>query len=340
MRPGGGSSSGGGTIKPLDYWVGNMCVIGYEGTRIGSGCSTRSLEETANKQQDKINKETDTAKRVEVVEQLTLTQARIVHVNEFGRTGVCAQKALQRVYDSEAYQNSTPNAQLKVGKQISSSLARGEIGGPWLQSLANVLEQGFKLQSRSGNELRYPRIPESNQINPHLSQDFRRLGFASAAVMATGQLRLTTPANQTPPPGSGSVAAAVVIGLILIGVEIYTRSQSDDQKSTASDEKITTNDTDKKTPVSAIDEYLAGTTPIRVGDKSDQRASSGGAAQAEKDFEKLVDPSSIRTDTDGVRIGVTPSGQTVVLYPAREGSQTIAFPGIGKDGKQLKVRYR
>ena len=138
-------------------------------------------------------------------------------------------------------------------------------------------------------------MPESNQISASLSQDFRNLGFASATVVATGQLQLTTPANRTPPPGSGGVAAAIVIGLILVGAEIITRSQSNDQKNAASDEIITTNDTDKKTPVSAIDEYLEGTMQGRVSDKTEQRERSGGLIQAEEDFRKLVDPNSILT---------------------------------------------
>jgi hypothetical protein len=135
------------TVKPLDYvgWDGS-CVNSDIGTNQGSGCDPKNLQEKADALDEKIKRETDEKKRIELMEQCTLTQARLVDLRDYGKTNISAYKALERIYKSPMYNSAAPKFQLAVLRETRDKLGTGEWGGKDLKLLANTFES-FKFDS-------------------------------------------------------------------------------------------------------------------------------------------------------------------------------------------------
>jgi hypothetical protein len=135
------------TVKPLDYvrWDGS-CVNSDIGTDKGSGCDPKNLQEKADALDEKIKRETDERRRIELMEQYTLTQARLVDLRDYGKTNISAYKALERIYKSPMYNSAAPKFQLTVLRETRDKLGTGEWDGKDLKLLANTFES-FKFDS-------------------------------------------------------------------------------------------------------------------------------------------------------------------------------------------------
>jgi RHS repeat-associated protein len=91
-----------------------------------------------------------------------------------------------------------------------------------------------------------------------------------------------------------------------------------------------------------VDEVLKHTTPgreTRSGNRvTQQHDAAGGTNQAVRDFHDVVVPGSVEAKGDGVLVGRTPDGRTVVVRPTSTDGRPTVEVQDGKD-KKTKIRY-
>jgi hypothetical protein len=322
-------NSSGGTVTAFghyDFW--GKCVEG------GTECKTSAtLENEAKDKEDQAKNATGDAERQRALLELARLNAILESRKALGNDRY-ADTMIDRLEQSSLYKSLETNPVAKT--MLWMGLARGMKTGEYrkqgmsaktyLEKLVNSADH-LKYTGRNANG-----VPQFVEVTPKPPS---KSGFSNSNAntngipinpVTVGMAAVATMLVGSTATDGYSAGARMITDLLNIGGQLLSEEVK----------KIETAVEDKK----KLEDYLGGASPVKVGDKAEQREKPGGQTQADKDFENLVDPGSIRDLPGGVRIGTTPSGQTVVLRPSNEGSPTIELPGIGPDGKPIKVRYR
>jgi hypothetical protein len=324
---------GGGTVTPLGNYnpFTGKCEDRNWG---GKKCDTsQTLENEAKDKEDQAKNATGDAERQRALLELARLNAILESRKALGNDRY-ADTMIDRLEQSSLYESLETNPVAKT--MFWMGLARGMMTGEYrkqgmsaktyLEKLVNSADH-LKYTGRNANG-----VPQFVEVNPKPPS---KSGFSNSNAntngipinpVTVGMAAVATMLVGSTATDGYSAGARMITDLLNIGGQLLSEEVK----------KIETAVEDKK----KLEDYLGGASPVKVGDKAEQREKPGGQTQADKDFENLVDPGSIRDLPGGVRIGTTPSGQTVVLRPSNEGSPTIELPGIGPDGKPIKVRYR
>ena len=244
--------------------------------------------------------------------------------------------SVEAMANAPAYKNLSPERKLAFWTVLDRGMMTGKTGRADLANLAGAM---WGIGQNKDVLAKYPELrspmPTGNGSNSYNSS---LAAFGATFIIGAGGTATLNFSQVALSVNPEALTCLFIVATAYVGFQAGRGIATVIQGVLRSEEvkKIETGVEDKK----KIEDYLGGASPVKVGDKAEQREKLGGQAQADKDFENLVDPGSIRDLPGGVRIGTTPSGQTVVLRPSNEGSPTIEIPGTGPDGKPIKVRYR
>ena len=138
------SSSAPPRIAILDYWkdgkVGGTCIEDDIGTPRGSGCSTKNLQDEADRLEEEAKRANSERERIAALERLNLVLARIQDTKFFGSTSISAEAALKRIFKTPTYGNASPAQKLNLLTIAADGLTSGELGGCDLKVFAGALE--------------------------------------------------------------------------------------------------------------------------------------------------------------------------------------------------------
>ena len=183
------------------------------GTKQGSGCKTKNLQDEADKLQKEAEHEADMERKARLLEQKALLEARIADVNEYGKTGVSAQKALERIFDTSAYKSASAAQRVNFSKNITSGLIKGLTGqqgglnGSALKSMAGLMEKLSKIKDK-------PTYKDARGATGSMRETLT--GISEGSEMASwGAWASTVPLELLgAAKGAGPEAAAAAEGLI------------------------------------------------------------------------------------------------------------------------------
>ncbi len=136
-----GSSSAFGDVSTLDFYNENDdCIRSKVGTKEGSGCSTKSLKDEADRLEKQIDHTTDNKKRAELEFELSKVYARMQDVRFYIKTGVSVFTYVAEVVKSNFYGSFNDAQKANFWKVISAGVGNGTIGGRDMRMLATIFK--------------------------------------------------------------------------------------------------------------------------------------------------------------------------------------------------------
>jgi hypothetical protein len=136
-------SGGGVTVTPLDYLAadGKTCISSPIGTKEGSGCNPKDLNEQAEKLKADIDKQVDAQEKAAKRAELAKVLANLTDLKYYGRDGVSAYKAVVDILESQSYQDQDVFFKVKLWMGINSKLASGKWNGRDLKRKAEQFKK-------------------------------------------------------------------------------------------------------------------------------------------------------------------------------------------------------
>jgi hypothetical protein len=131
-------------IRAADYWLNGdnkgPCIRSPIGTKIGTGCSTKSLEEQAEKYENALSKTTNDKRRAEYEFELAKIYARIQDTKFYGITRESVFSYIADLVRSRMYNSFNAGQRANFWHVMNAGLKTGSIGSRDVRILASLFK--------------------------------------------------------------------------------------------------------------------------------------------------------------------------------------------------------